>query len=539
MKKKLLIYLAAPIIGFLIIFLSADVMLSEEHTSYKGIVNAKFLNLRDLPSQDATILKVMSKGTEIDVVNKIDVIKVMNDEGSWLKINYLSRGELVTGYIKNRPEYVILTPDNRKAEKTKYVKKHSKKSDKSSNINETDRTKKTAYVKQPGKKADMSDEQGNYFHPFIALGGKYKSNVFQTATNEIEDYILTAQPGFWLAFPGSKTKLMSMSTSLSSAGGLQYTRILTKPKRKVQSYFSYSPKFTDYIDESTYDSINQNVLGMLQYNSDWGFSVEAVDSFNIIDEIGDDPSFKVDEYTDNLFSIITSYATSEIFKLRFDYSNYNIDYDETIQNYKDRQDNAFSVYLFYKLFPKTSVFAEYDFADIDYDSSIMDSDENRYYAGITWDLTAKTQSMLKLGYIDKDFDSTSLNDQGNFSGELQTKFTFTPKTSLNIKAFRISQESNLENSPSYISTGLNTSLTQKLTSKWSLILTGAFKTKDYNDNGGYDRNDDVFNIGPAIKFVPKRWLNFNFGYKYSETDSNINTNDYADNEIYITTFFSM
>ena len=72
--------------------------------------------------------------------------------------------------------------------------------------------------------------------------------------------------------------------------------------------------------------------------------------------------------------------------------------------------------FFFRLTAKTSVFVEYDFADIDYDSSSKDSHEHRYFAGIRWEMTGKSSGQIKGGYgKKKPTDSPMIDTDVNIS----------------------------------------------------------------------------------------------------------------------------
>ena len=194
-------------------------------------------------------------------------------------------------------------------------------------------------------------------------------------------------------------------------------------------------------------------------------------------------------YQDNLLDFIVTYAApSGKFKFELEYSNYDIDYEDLAASYRNRNDNSFGVSAFYRFWPKTSLFVEYNFSDIDFDGGTStDSTEDRYYAGATWDMTAKTRGTLKLGYIEKDFDAPALEDQEGFSVELQTQHNLTPKRGLQINGYRKFNESDFGNASTFLSTGINIALLQRFTEKWSGTFDVSFENNDYK---GFDRTDD-------------------------------------------------
>ncbi len=390
---------------------------------------------------------------------------------------------------------------------------------------------------EKGIGADIFGQEGGIFHPFLVVEERWTDNLFITESNTKSSFVTTVAPGIWLAVPANREKLLSINTNTTSPGGLQLSRVKPEATRKYQAYALYSPELVLYSEYSDHDHWNHNLEASFQYNLNNGLSFDLIDIFNDREDIsGNGFTDTLYRYQDNLVDFITTYEPSEKLKLRFDYSNYMLDYDEIINVYRDRTDNTFSVYAFYKFWAKTSLFVQYAYADIDFDTDIRDSVENAYYAGVNWEVTAKTRGSFKLGYMDKDFDSPNITDQDGFSFELQTQHNLTPKRGLQVNAFRKFHESDTALASSYYATGINVGLRQKFTEKWSSTLVAAYERDDYN---GIDREDDYFSIGPAVRYEPRKWLIVDFGYYWNLKDSNIDFYDYTSNELFLRASISM
>ncbi len=387
--------------------------------------------------------------------------------------------------------------------------------------------------------ADVFGEKGGRYHPFLLLEGVYNDNFFATNTDTKDDFITTIAPGIWLAFPANREKLLSIDTSTTSPGGLRLSRVKPAATRRYQTYFLYSPEFVLYSSHSTHDHINHKAEALFQYNWDSGISFDVIDIFRDREEIaGNGITDTLYRHQDNLLDFITSYnAPSGKLKAELHYSNYDLDYKDEIVEYRDRNDNTYGIAVFYKFWPKTSLFAEYNYADIDYDAGITnDSVEHRYYGGIQWDMTAKTRGTLKVGYIDKDFDLATVNDEDDYSIEIQTQHNLTTKRALQVNGYRKFHESDLANASSYLSTGIDIGLMQRFREKWSGTLNVLYENNEYNT---IDRDDDLFGIGAAIRFEPRKWLIFDLGYHFYNNDSNLNGNDYEMHQIYLRASLSM
>lgn len=392
---------------------------------------------------------------------------------------------------------------------------------------------------EEGISADIFGWKGGRFHPFLLLEEIYTDNLFATGTDKKETFVTTIAPGIWFASPANREKLLSIDTATTSPGGLNLSRIKSEATRRYQSYFLYSPEFVIYSDLSKHNHVNHRAEGLLQYNLDSGLSFDLMDLFNDKEEIaGNGIANTLYQFQENLLDFITTYDThSEKLKLQFTYSNFNLDYEDAVVTYRNRNDNTFGFSVFYEFWPRISLFGEYDRSIINYDTgTINDSIENRYFAGVNWNITAKSKGTFKLGYMDKNFELAAVEDQSDFSIELQALHQLTQKRAVRVNGYRKFNESDLANASSFLSTGIDIGLTQRFTEKWSGTLNASYEQKDYN---GFDRDDDLYGLGTAVRFKPRKWLIFDLGYQYYNNDSNINSLDYRVNEIFLRANLSM
>lgn len=384
------------------------------------------------------------------------------------------------------------------------------------------------------------------FHPILFVETRYTDNLYNTNHGKENDFILSVATGLWIAIPANREKLLELGTTTTSPGGMSLARIKPESTRKTQTYLLYSPEFVFYSKHSGHNDINHKAEGMFQYNFNMGLSLDFVDQFNIRSQANNNGiSETLDTYKDNIFNVLAVYEPSEKLKFRLDYSNYFLDYEEDINAYMDRTDNSYAAYIFYKIKPRTSIFVEYEFSDIAFDTyTNADSVENRYYAGLQWDVTAKTRGRLKLGYIDKDFDRSFVEDQSGFSWELQTMHNFNPKRAMQINTFQRFNESNMIDSYTFLTSGIRASWLQRFSEKWSGTLMGSYTKDNYKgifiyEDKENEREDKIFSIAPALRYEFKKWLLFDLGYAYTKRNSNFDIFDFKNNTIFFRADFSM
>lgn len=386
-------------------------------------------------------------------------------------------------------------------------------------------------VSEEGIDSDIFGQRGGRYHPFVVVQSVYTDNLFDTNTNTEDDFITSVAPGIWLAFPANRERLLKLNTTTTAAGGMQLSRVKSEATRRYQTYFLYSPEFIFYADNSQHDHVNHKAEALFQYNFQSGFSIDVIDLFNDREEIaGNGVSDTLFRHQDNLVDLILAYQTrSEKLKVQLNYSNYYLDYKDDPVTYRNRMDNTVGISTFYKFWPKTALFLEYNYSIIEFDtSSTFDNVEHRYYGGVTWDITAKTKGTVKVGYTDKDFDSDSVSDQDDYSLEVQTQHNLTAKRALQINGYRKFHESDAVGASSFLSTGVDIGLFQRFTEKWSGTFKVFYEMNEYND---IVRDDDYYGFSPAIRFKPKQWLFFDLGYYYYKNDSNSSTFDYETNRV--------
>ena len=99
-------------------------------------------------------------------------------------------------------------------------------------------------------------------------------------------------------------------------------------------------------------------------------------------------------------------------------------------------DSTYSGYIFYQATPKTALFVQYEYIDIDYDNNInSDNDQSNYFLGLEMKATAKIRARLKAGYGQKDYDDID-DERDEFLAEAQIDYAITPKTSIYLQGLR-------------------------------------------------------------------------------------------------------
>src|SRR4030042_3785163 len=370
---------------------------------------------------------------------------------------------------------------------------------------------------------DVFGRRGGYLHPFLSISEYYTDNVFNAYGEKKSDFITVISPGVWLTIPRIYEKLLSVDTSSIAPGGFSLSRSTSGSFRRYQTYLFYGADIERFSKYSSENVTSHKLEGLFQYNLRGGLSIELVDQYLASHAIrGTGISSELDKYKTNLANLILTYDALEKIKFRIDYSNFLVNYDASRNDFRGRDDNAFSGYIFYKFQPKTSVFIEYDFIDISYDvSALLDSKEHHYFGGLQWDMTAKSKGSVKAGYGVKNFSDSSLGDAKDFILEAQIDHQFTPKTSLKINASRKTNETNISTTDFMLSNNIEVEYLQRFTGKITGDVNFSYTNDSYKGDLTYDgetkeRIDDTFRGAFALRYKFKEWLNLDTGYIYTK-----------------------
>jgi hypothetical protein len=382
--------------------------------------------------------------------------------------------------------------------------------------------------------------KGGFLHPFLAVTEYYTDNVFFTKDNRKSDFATIISPGIWLTVPHVYERLLHIDTSNLSPGGFSLSRYRPETFRRYQAYLFYNADIERYAKYSSENAVNHRAEGLFQYNLRGGLSVDLLDQFVASHDVrGTNITTSLDKFTSNLAGVTVSYDASYRFKFRVDYSNFLLHYVTRTNDFRNRDDNAVSGYLFYKLRPKASLFTEYEFVDIRYKTSTLpNSKEHHFFGGIEWDITAKSRGSVKAGYGLKDFQDSALGNNKDFIMEAQVDHKLTSKTSLIVKATRTTNETNVLTTDFVVSNAFGLEYLQRITGKITADAKLSFTNDNYNGNftsGGVTKKlrNYYYNAAFALQYKFKEWLQMDLGYVFDLRDSTFEEFDYINNRIFI------
>ena len=351
--------------------------------------------------------------------------------------------------------------------------------------------------------------------PSLNISESRSDNIYSSPNNEESSNILVINPGI-LAEIVHGDSLYSLNAELSDGN---YSDGLAK-----------DDDYTDYIIAFDADiALNQSNKIMLgasisENHEDRGDGVTQ----------GTTGFATPVEYDEDIFSAgyrlgnDDSMLSFELGAGRLDKEYTNFKSLTAIRSY-EKDDYGLTVY--YKLAPKTDLLVEYNTASYEYDVAVsaaqnLDSDEDKILVGAVWEATGNTTGTVKVGQVDKEFDSASRDD---FSGTVwlaQVAWTPSEQTSVSVYSTQEPKETSVGNGNFVDGTMTGASWTQGWTSAISTTVAFGTGDDDYDDT---NRSDDVTNYGISLDYEFRRWLSIGVAYDFDERDSNINAFDYERN----------
>jgi len=157
----------------------------------------------------------------------------------------------------------------------------------------------------------------------------------------------------------------------------------------------------------------------------------------------------------------------------------------------------------------------------------LDSNEQRYFAGLDWVATAKTTGRLRLGYLRKSFTNPALANGTQFSWEFGMTWKPMSYSTWRLSTFSLPLESDSSTSTTYIE---STAAKLKWRHEWSGYFSHTAKL-GYSKNiyKGSIRRDKLTTAAIVLDYKVFRWLAVGAGYKFTNRNSNSARASYRQN----------
>lgn len=169
------------------------------------------------------------------------------------------------------------------------------------------------------------------------------------------------------------------------------------------------------------------------------------------------------------------------------------------------------------------------------DEAVRQVVDRGHSVGVEWEATAKTSGLIRIGELDKEFDSSARTDDDLNIWEVG--LTWSPRTYSHfiLNASKEPQESN--GTGSFIESQ-NTTLTWM--HSWSEQMTSMVTIGDGEDEYSQSlREDDRQSIAVSVSYDLRRWATLSANYSYTERESNNPLFDFEKNVVTVSVDMSL
>lgn len=352
------------------------------------------------------------------------------------------------------------------------------------------------------------------FKAALTASERFDDNIFLTSNNKKSDYINEINPQLFMDLP----------FGIDERHNFQVL---------------YDAKLGSYLDHPNQNYQDQEATGLLNFKLPFGYFALR-NFFNKTSDRGGTEFTNLIRRTDNqadaLFGIEFNKLAEEFNYTHFTRHFNSLDY----QGYNYREDVGTST-TYYQLFPKTRALFEYNYGKIDYTTdNSRDGYFNQYRLGLKGDLTGKTIGIVKVGYQDRKYETDTQQGWNHFVAEIGLLSQISDRTQLKLRFMDTAIESVYENNNYYNNNSLTIELNQGITSRFSLNALFGVDRNLYPEVGttvDKKRKDTILTAGLGLEYQAKDWVKAGLSYQYKEDLSNVDPQDYNQNQVTVSITF--
>jgi polysaccharide biosynthesis protein VpsM len=390
---------------------------------------------------------------------------------------------------------------------------------------------------------DAETDREKYFHPSLVLSGEYTDNLYNVDYDTTENLLLSATPGFWLTMGQAEDMPVAVSVKNTSATGIMMAPLRTDGYDWLNVTLMGSMNFDWYSEDSVNDFIGGDLNASLRYKPGSKLTLYITDQYRrarIGFDIGNDTANEQRWFDSNLLYAGFDWDLTEKFSVGAQYSGFYLGNNAFVDSYMDRTDHSLSAFGAFNYSMKTSFYLQYQYITLDYDSAeYQDNEQNYIYGGVHWISTEKISFDLKAGYQQRDYNNeridTTYNSDDNttIALELSTLYQFSMKTGISLDLSHKFEESDSSLALGKTVFAGDFNYYQELTERLQGVLVLGYENADYNQMVDQPREDDLYEIRPALQYTFREWLMTELAYSYRERDSTDDLFDYKTNTFYL------
>jgi hypothetical protein len=356
-------------------------------------------------------------------------------------------------------------------------------------------------------------------HPFASIAQKYDDNIFLEPKNEEnDDWITTVTLGCGMQMP-----------------------IVAERQEDFMFRAKYAADIIEFWDETNQSRVDHTISALADFAFANDFTLKLDENFKKTADPPNSELTDLEKRIRNTIQIFLGYIREDI---SFDLSYGNIRDDYNKLNNLDKYEHIVTATGYYQIFPKTSIFSEYNFGTIAYDDSATnsDSDYHQIRFGLKGEIAPKLTGVIKGGYKYTTYDDSSKEDFRGVTIFGNLTYNLQERSALNIYGERSSVESTYSVNSYFESNKIGLKLEHQLLERLFLVAEGFYQLNKYPEETAEGsetakRRDHIWNGGVGLRYRIKDWVVTETNYEYKQRDSKFATFDYENNKVTIKVSF--
>lgn len=373
-------------------------------------------------------------------------------------------------------------------------------------------------VVQSAPLISIGDDIDIFFNGLSSV--RWQSNVFYDEADEQDDVVFKVSPGFE----------MNVGRGLSD---LDLSIITRYDIIRHDELSDLDNELFHFKAISSYNTSRWDVSGLVSFSEDQSSGKD--------EDANQDGQINESEST--IANLSGEYRLSPKFSVGSGVNHSNKQYQDQ-PGLADRESFKVPVDVFYELTPKVDLSIGYTYTTTDVSGTMLgdtvngsevgsyDKEDHFFNIGARGELLPKLSGFFKLGYRTSDSDDsskqtfvtgipgapTSTNRDSRGTMGLDTSFTYsnTPKLTTALTLHRGFDVGGTGEGTTKTSANLSARYT--INSNYSASATSGYTLREYETSG---REDNVYNMGFRLSYVPNRYWRLSTGYSYNENNSSI------------------
>ncbi|MFV0278426.1 MAG: outer membrane beta-barrel protein [Parahaliea sp.] len=342
---------------------------------------------------------------------------------------------------------------------------------------------------------------------------QYDDNVYRTAASEVADSAFIVKPTLgWL--------------------GLY---------RAHEFHLVYKGDYASYFDEDNLNYYRHHLSTQAKLDH----SSRLKSEFNFAHRRGSEqpnsrdtlyvPGTKVNKWRSELATAKFEYgAKSSRGQLEGQLTYRKYRYTNNQQEFRDYDGLGGTGIFYYRVAPRTRLLLQVDYQDYDYHrydiyGGNQSGEQQRYLTGATWEATAKTSGVFKIGYRERSYDDRRFGKRDGLSVDLDGTWRPNDFTKISFGASKEDQESAQQGGGGFVETGINIGVERAVTPRTRVAASTRYTQNEFNSF--ISRSDDEWRFEISVERSLLHWLDVGLIYRYEERQSNLELFDYSANVI--------